>query len=293
MIFNSKQLEELDNVNDGTSNIFENPGDESSTSNDSSETALAWRRTVLEEALANVKRSAARPVDPSMTYEIGSLLFDREQRNYGRVKRSVPGFLDISYLVGGEREFGKLNVKAFLKEFGESKTVTELARCLDLQESEILTKLISLGLNPNVAEGTADAQAAAPMSDEDLAAQNAENLLGSLAEDTASAPAEKKAAKKSKAKKAKSKAKAAKAQPVEAGNATDRRKKRAKQIADMPIPSKPANPIDDPNTFIRQNFDNMSNRELARSTGLSEHTIRRKLGEWKLKRTKKISRKKS
>ena len=291
MIFNSKQLEELDNVNDGTSNIFENPGDESSTSSDSSETALAWRRTVLEEALANVKRSAARPVDPTMTYEIGSLLFDREQRNYGRVKRSVPGFLDISYLVGGEREFGKLNVKAFLKEFGESKTVTELARCLDFQESEILTKLIALGLSPNVVEGAANAQAATPETDEDLAAQNAEELLGSLDVDAPSAPTEKKAGKKAKAKKAK--AKTAKVQAVEPGNATDRRKKRAKQIADMPIPSKPANPIDDPNTFIRQNFDTMSNRELARSTGLSEHTIRRKLGEWKLKRTKKISRKKS
>ena len=291
MIFNSKQLEELDNVNDGTSNIFENPGDESSTSSDSSETALAWRRTVLEEALANVKRSAARPVDPTMTYEIGSLLFDREQRSYGRVKRSVPGFLDISYLLGGEREFGKLNVKAFLKEFGESKTVTELARCLDLQESEILTKLISLGLNPNVIDGSDEAQT--PMSDEDVAAQNAEALLGSLDDDESSAPVEKKAAKKTKAKKAKGKTKTPKALATEPGNATDRRKKRAKQIADIPIPSKPANPIDDPNTFIRQNFDNMSNRELARSTGLSEHTIRRKLGEWKLKRTKKISRKKS
>jgi DNA invertase Pin-like site-specific DNA recombinase len=44
------------------------------------------------------------------------------------------------------------------------------------------------------------------------------------------------------------------------------------------------NPIDDPNGYIKANFQEMSNRELARFTGLSEHTIRRKLGEWGLKR---------
>ena len=47
---------------------------------------------------------------------------------------------------------------------------------------------------------------------------------------------------------------------------------------------KAINPIDDPNGYIKANFQEMSNRELARYTGLSEHTIRRKLGEWGLKR---------
>lgn len=289
MIFNSKQLEELDNVNDGSSNIFESPGDESSGSNDSNETALAWRRTVLEEALANVKRSAARPVDPAMTYEIGSLLFDGEQRNYGRVRRSIPGFLDVSYLVGGEREYGKLNVKAYLKEFGETKSVTELARSLDVQEGEILTHLAALGLQANLSADEAS-NAKGTGANEEIKLEIADDLLDAVADSDNVTPK----AKKSKAKKkAASKKKAvAKAEKEEKTSATDRRKKRAKQIADMPIPSKPANPIDDPNTFIRQNFDAMSNRELARSTGLSEHTIRRKLGEWKLKRTKKKAAKK-
>ena len=47
---------------------------------------------------------------------------------------------------------------------------------------------------------------------------------------------------------------------------------------------KGVNPIDDPNGYIKAHFSEMSNRELARLTGLSEHTIRRKLGEWGLKR---------
>lgn len=43
-------------------------------------------------------------------------------------------------------------------------------------------------------------------------------------------------------------------------------------------------PVVDPNGYIQQNFLLMSNKELATATGLSEHTIRRKLGEWNLKR---------
>ena len=43
-------------------------------------------------------------------------------------------------------------------------------------------------------------------------------------------------------------------------------------------------PVVDPNGYIKQNFKMMNNKELAVATGLSEHTIRRKLGEWGLKR---------
>ena len=287
MIFNSKQLEELESASDTSSNIFESPGENSTGNNDNSETALAWRRAVLEEALANVKRSGTRPVDPAMTYEIGSLLFDRENRRYGRVKRSVPGFLDIHYLTGGDREYGKLNVKAYLKEFGEAKSVTELALALDAQEGEIVTKLKSLGLTPQMGNN-----AVGPASNgiPEAAPQIMDDVLGEFSDMANAAPTKpKKASKKTKAKQAKEAKEALK----EDGTANDRRRKRAKQIADMPVPSDPANPIDDPNTFIRQNFFTMSNRELARSTGLSEHTIRRKLGEWKLKRSKKLPRKKA
>jgi hypothetical protein len=45
--------------------------------------------------------------------------------------------------------------------------------------------------------------------------------------------------------------------------------------------------VGDVNTFIRNNYKTLSNRELARRIGLSEHTIRRKLGEWGLKRDKR------
>lgn len=45
--------------------------------------------------------------------------------------------------------------------------------------------------------------------------------------------------------------------------------------------------ISDINSYIKDNFQTLSNREMARQIGLSEHTIRRKLGEWGLKRDKR------
>lgn len=46
-------------------------------------------------------------------------------------------------------------------------------------------------------------------------------------------------------------------------------------------------PIADPNGYVRQNYSYLSNKQLASLTGFSEHTIRRKLGEWGLKRAGK------
>jgi hypothetical protein len=48
-------------------------------------------------------------------------------------------------------------------------------------------------------------------------------------------------------------------------------------------------PIDDPNGYIVNHYKDMSNRELARATGLSDHTIRRKLQERGLFRKTKDS----
>jgi hypothetical protein len=258
LTFNSKQLEELENIHDSTGAFEEDSEDKDEDVGDG---AMEWRRNLLEEAAEAVKRAKTRPVDAEMTYEIGSLLFDRESGRFGRVNRSVPGYLRILYLTGGDREYGLLDVEKFLGEFAANKKLSELALQLGMSESDVDGHLDNLGLSAleeEDAEETPDAKA-------DGAADKAPKA--------AKAKGEKKAAGKKKA--AKKEAKAAKP-------------KRAKK-APPPIKKggKKANPIDDPNTFIQQNFQEMSNRELARHTGLSEHTIRRKLGEWGLKRAKK------
>lgn len=276
LIFNSKQLEELESIHDSTG-AFEEESDDAGME-DVGEAAMEWRRGLLEEAAENVKRAKGRPVDPNIIYDAGSLLYDRESRRFGRVNRSVPGYLRIVYLTGGDREYGLLDVAAYLKEYAAVKKLSELSRQLGMPESDVERELDRLDLSA-LEEEQSEVEGAA-----------LEDDAGEVAAEAAPASAPAKADKKDKkAKGAKAKAdgkKAAKADKK--AKADDDKKARAKKAPPPPAKKggKKANPIDDPNAFIRQNFQEMSNRELARHTGLSEHTIRRKLGEWGLKRKK-------
>ena len=122
MIFNSKQLEELENIHDSTG-AFEEEGDEEGGFDEVGEAAMDWRRGLIEEAAENIKRAKGRPVESQLTYPIGSMLFEREARRFARVQRSVPGYLKIVYLSGGDREFGTLDVVGYLRDYGAEKRV--------------------------------------------------------------------------------------------------------------------------------------------------------------------------
>lgn len=291
LIFNSKQLEELESIHDSTG-AFEEESDDAGME-DVGEAAMEWRRGLLEEAAENVKRAKGRPVDPNIIYDAGSLLYDRESRRFGRVNRSVPGYLRIVYLTGGDREYGLLDVASYLKEYAAVKKLSELSRQLGMPESDVERELDRLDLTA-LEDETSEVEGAAV--EEEAALESAE-----AAPVAAPAPkADKKADKKAKGQKAKAEPKRAdkisakgdKAEKAEKADkkakADDDKKAKAKKAPPPPAKKggKKANPIDDPNAFIRQNFQDMSNRELARHTGLSEHTIRRKLGEWGLKRKK-------
>jgi hypothetical protein len=287
LIFNSKQLEELESIHDSTG-AFEEESDDAGME-DVGEAAMEWRRGLLEEAAENVKRAKGRPVDPNIIYDAGSLLYDRESRRFGRVNRSVPGYLRIVYLTGGDREYGLLDVASYLKEFAAVKKVSELARQLGMPDVDVERELDRLDLTA-LEEEPSEVDGAAVEGDAALADAN-----GAPAVEAPASKADKKGDKKAKGQKAKpepKKAEKVSAKPAKAdkkAKADDDKKAKGKK-APPPPPAKKggkkANPIDDPNAFIRQNFQEMSNRELARHTGLSEHTIRRKLGEWGLKRKK-------
>lgn len=361
MIFNSKQLEEIENINDA-SGIFEDADDEAA-GDEVGEAAMEWRRQLIEEAVESVKRAKTRPVDASITYEVHSLLFDRETRRFARVQRSVPGYLKIGYLNGGDREFGLLDVEGYLREYGAQKRLSELSLQLGLPDDDVSVRLDELGIQPLeelVVEEAPVVEAAPPppppprpepramsarmrevlrddkeekedeedeevveASDEGDGDSEAddEEIEVSGEDDDEDAPRGKKSAKPAKGmappKGAKGKAAApskagppqksappAKAAPPQKAAAASK----AQAPSKAPAPSKAAkapppaektapkgkaaggkgsiNPIDDPNGYIRENFQELSNREMARITGLSEHTIRRKLGEWGLKRKK-------
>jgi hypothetical protein len=297
MIFNSKQLERLENIHD-SSGIFEDDASEQNTQ-EISEAAMEWRSALIEEAAESVKRAKTRPVDPNITYEINSLLFDRETRRFGRVQRSVPGSLKIGYLTGGEREYGNLDIELYLTEFGAQKALSELAGQLGLAPLDVMLQLDRLGIQPleetvndeetaegSDAKGQLDGEKGAGGTSGKLAGENeaSANAKNAAAPGGAAAGAEEAAIPTTPAAKQK-RAAGTKATRKKSGTKAKTGKK-SRAVKPPPLSAGPSNPIDDPNGYIRKNYLEMSNREMARVTGLSEHTIRRKLGEWGLKRKK-------
>jgi len=338
MIFNSKQLEELENIHDSTG-AFEEEGDEESGFDEVGEAAMDWRRGLIEEAAENIKRAKGRPVESQLTYPIGSMLFERDARRFARVQRSVPGYLKIVYLSGGDREFGTLDVQVYLREHGAEKRLSELSEQLGMADIDVAIQLERLGITPleeldapeegAVVEeetipppplpttGRAKRPAAAVVVDNSEEEDDEEAAVEVVAEpvaakgkgrDTrlpmpsvvkgrldpkAAAPGAKKPLPVEKAEKAPvvaavaekaEKPMSAKAVAAKAVRASKAEKPEKSVDAKKGKGGKAINPIDDPNGYIKANFHEMSNRELARYTGLSEHTIRRKLGEWGLKR---------
>jgi DNA-binding CsgD family transcriptional regulator len=265
--FNSKQLEQLEHMHDSSGSFDSEDGKEKDDS-ESGDAAMEWRRGLLEEAAENVKRARTRPVDPDITYEIDSMLFDRDTRRFARVKASVPGYLRIVYLTGGDREYGLLDVDKYLADFGATKKLGELSSQLGINSDTVDEHLGRLGITP------------VPDDEEDKKAKAKEEKAKAKA-----AKAEAKAKGEGEAKTDNKKKPAAKATAAKAAK-KKATKKGAKKAKGSSSSSKggPADPIESPNDYIKQNFREMSNRELARETGLSEHTIRRKLGEWSLKR---------
>ncbi len=355
MIFNSKQLEELENIHDSTG-AFEEEGEDDGNFEEIGEAAMDWRRGLIEEAAENIKRAKTRPVEPHLTYPIGSMLFEREARRFARVQRSVPGYLKIVYLSGGDREFGTLDVTGYLKDQGAEKRLSELSEQLGMSDFDVGVELERLGITPveelEGEEGEAVAAAGVPAEipmpplpvkkgkaaavvveeEEEVEADVVDDLpvaevpvgkgkKGATATAAKSASTLPQAASRADLKNAPRKVapgageKAGlpgrpgpvpgkKAAAQAAGKGPEKLQKAAKP-ADKPekksadkgadkgadkkgAPAKASsskiNPIDDPNGYIKANFMEMSNRELARVTGLSEHTIRRKLGEWSMKR---------
>jgi hypothetical protein len=329
MVFNSKQLEELENIHDSTG-AFEEEADDESFGEDVGEAAMDWRRGLIEEAAENMKRARARPVEPHLTYAISSMLFDRDARRFARVQRSVPGYLKIVYLSGGDREFGTLDVTAYLRENGANRRASELAEQLGMSELDVMSELDRLNIIPldelDEPEAVAAPEApaplpaflrkkAAPIEDEEDEEESSNDEVDDLPvaagdddddvvddDDEDGPPVRSKAP----ARGAPPTKKAPIAAPVRgksgppplvlpapqraaaapAPSARGKAVARPAPAAAKPVAGGKLNAIDDPNGYIRAKYQELSNRELAKATGLSEHTIRRKLGEWGLKRRK-------
>jgi len=348
-VFN-KQLEELESLADSAGLYDDQQEDDEEEVQ--AEPSIEWRRASLEEAYSRVKRAKGRPVDPNRVYEIGTLLFEPAEGKFGRVKRSVPGYLCIQFLRGGEREYGRRpDAESYLRDHHRGKTAAELAAQLGLTETEVQGHLNRLGLIrvdhipgtesdghhhdkdvkvvpkekprriatkdiiPGVNEEDLPGSEAMEKKSHKKIVQQAKSKLPSPADDDLESrplPPKGKDVKSSLPKKVDAKTATpgktvTPGKTATPGKATQTPKSGAPQKASTGKTSVPpakgkstvppakdakdakpgaAMSQADANAFIKKHYKDMNNRDLAKKTGLSEHTVRRKLGEWTLKRPK-------
>lgn len=234
---------------------------------------LSWRRVIIEKAVNNVKKALEHKADVKASYKKGDLVFDEEANKFGRVVESRPGFLNLSLLGGGKLIRQDVNPIDFVRAHRQKLTLPEMAEKLFITEIEILSLLNQLEL-----EGEKVSEIKAKPSTSKMPKKQ-----GLIKAKTLKKPLEVRVVTHDKS--------PLKAPPLKlAAKKKDFSKKKnivsKDNLSFTKLLPKGAttDPVRDPNGYIQQNFLMMSNRELAVATGLSEHTIRRKLGEWNLKR---------
>ncbi len=297
MILNSKQLEELEHLHDTVSEFDEeaNLGGESEEFDEIAEGALAWRRGMLEKAVATVRKTDRPDLSSKDDLAVGSLVYDTINNRFARVKTSSKTQVELLYVSGGT---GTLKGSAIQVDEGPAPMTAKPAK-----KGKAEPKAPKA---PTSAKATAGKPAKKPevKKSEPKKAEPKKKAVPAKKPAPAKktvpvkkapakkpAPAKKAPAKKpTPAKKPAPKKKAPAKKPAPAKKAPAKKPAPAKKApAKKPAPKakssakKPANI----NAFIKQNYRKMSNKELAGITGLSEHTIRRKLGEWGLKRPTK------
>lgn len=271
MVLDNKHFDDMDDFCDFDDKL-EPSGD--MDMGESGPNPLSWRRMIIERAASNVKKAIENKADLKASYKVGSLVFDEEANKFGRVVESKPGFLNLSLLAGGKLIRQDINHLDFVRANRQKLTLPEMAQKLFLSEIEVIALLNHLEFSPEKnkkAESPKQAKKKALVKIEKKSAKKKPELKVALSDDMIKKsikPTVKIAAKK--------------------GGLPKKRITVSKDtsISFTKLLPKGAttDPVMDPNGYIQQNFLMMSNRELAVATGLSEHTIRRKLGEWNLKR---------
>lgn len=239
--------------------------------------SLGWRRAIIERAAINVRKAVELKADLHASYKSGMLIFDDEANKFGRVLESRPGFLNMALLSGGKLVKQDIDQLDFIKKNRQKLTLPQLAKELSLSEVEIIALLNQIELEQEKRPAPATLKAAPK-----------EAPKATVAAKTVKKPELKVLAPE------KSKAVVKATTPAmkvaaQGKNAKDKKVVSASKESSISFTKflpkgVSTDPVVDPNGYIKQNFLVMSNKELARATSLSEHTVRRKLGEWGLKR---------
>lgn len=311
MILNSKQLEELENIQDGSGEFEEESGD-SEGYVEGVENALAWRRGMIERAVASIRKIVRKPIDSMEGLASGSLVYLKESKRFVRIHDNEDGNSELSFVspaapvilssAKGDKTKKKAKPEKVAKEKAPAKHVEKtLPKPIKAEKEKIpskaaaeqLTKLrvkeAMSAAKESASSKAKDRVAKAPVKEKAIATKAVAKK--SIPTKTKAAAAPKKAVKKEKVAvkpKTKKVSTPVKPKPSKAAPKKPLAKKKPKRAASVRSgsfsSSKISDPVADPNGYIRGNFRLMSNKELSHVTGLSEHTIRRKLGEWGLRR---------
>jgi DNA-binding CsgD family transcriptional regulator len=214
--------------------------------------------------------------DINSSYKKGELVFDEQAHQFGRVLESRPGFLSVSLVRGGKLVREDIDKLDFVRQNRQKLTLPEMANRLFISELEVIALLNRLEL-----------EASDEMDHSALKDGGKSKSLKLKQKNKAIRPKKKpelKIARQNHGQKSNKPpikmAAKGKSQPLKRSMA----KEIPVNFTKLLPKGATTDPVMDPNGYIQQNFLLMSNRELAVATGLSEHTIRRKLGEWNLKR---------
>lgn len=284
MVLDRKQFEDLDDFGDFDEKLDSSLDPDAGPSRGNS--TLGWRRIIIERAASNVRKAMETKSDLHTSYKLGSLVYDDEANKFGRVVESRPGFLNVALLGGGKLVKQDLNQLDFIRKNRQKLTLPEMAKELFLSELEVISLLNQIELESE--KLNAPAAAARPNKKAPMAIVKATKKPSASQKPQVKAflPSElsKKPGQNSNKPAIKIAAKSSKKPSVLAKKKQKLPKTKLETFSKHLPKGVSTDPVVDPNCYIKQNFLAMSNKELACATGLSEHTVRRKLGEWGLKR---------
>lgn len=276
MVLDPKHFDDMDDFCDFDEKLEHSEGDLGESHPNQ---ALSWRRVIIEKAVNNVKKAQENKADIKNSYKKGALVFDDKANKFGRVAESKPGSLTIALVAGGIVVHQDVRPLDFVRDNQRRLTLPQIAEKLNISEVEVIALLNKIELEKE------EKPAALPKLNKPKIIAKPTPTKASVRVNVAAkkTPA---AAKPKMKVSAQTKATPAMVKKPAAGKAVKKKVLKDLSVSFTKLLPKGAttDPVMDPNGYIQQNFLLMSNRELATATGLSEHTIRRKLGEWNLKR---------
>jgi len=227
-----------------------------------------WRRALIARAAEKVKRVLESSIDTQIQYKKAELVFDNQRGKFARINESSKGFLSLSTLDGEEIIHRAENPENYIKDNRQKSTVVEMAKYLHLEKSEVVSLLNKLEADETNSKISTKKPQKIIIATSKAPALKTKNLKLSVNLSKKLKPDSKKKS--------------------SVNNNSDKKTsgKIRSSISFTKFLPKGAttDPIMDPNGYIQQNYLLLDNRELSTATGLSVHTIRRKLGEWGLKR---------